>query len=918
MIILDSFLKKSILLNKVSKTFTSLTVISIMKSNKTFYQFRVSGNYPNQRNILCEMETYLQNHSTCSMRGSIPPVLELLDEKKNCIRELKIRTLDIPFLLQKDLKKAETYVTKLLQANDGDSKARKLLDKHIQNYFTERKNLIQQIPTRSGKNIIPCTSTKEYSENQISNKGAILLNLNAQGYPVPDFVIMTSDAYHIDKKQRIRCIEEAIHDLENLTFQKIGSGEDPLIFAIRSAMPYYLPGVMPTYLNVGVTDQAYSALIDLYGKKAAQRMYLNNLWNILEALDRDSSYSNPMLSEWDEKKLDHLLNQARDAVQKKNPSLLEDPIKQAVFFTRQAYHFFRNNLDLMLNFSKGKDLFPSMIFQKMICTVRNPESQVGVLFSRHPRTGEGMQMESGFNIFGEEIMAGNVEPQIRHFFNPDEIRDHAPGVHHFIPSLQKLEKDAESPITIEFATDVNDRHNFFALLQLNKSQLTGRSAFISVMDMHQQGIIEDIKVPELIQPCHVKQIESDAIDPQSLKDLKRFCTGTAILPRTAVTAQLYFSKEAALQNKKAGKKVCFCKQTFKPNDTVVMSEMDAIISLASAAIHVVTICQSYGLPALLNLEKEGVRLTYDGRLISESGEVIREGDWITISSRNHALYIGKAQFTPARLVRYMQGEKVELEPEEEKAFEAMSQAYQAYNRLMADLKNDVKISLTEIIRLVVMEFRGETEKAGNLVNDWFDRNHEIYVEEIFKCEMGDHSNQHTVFNLLTLDRKIKFFKHALQKCNEEKRTGYTAGAFMLGRFICLRQPLAFWESFTPMEIAILLNEWILFEKYLDVLNEVGERKLRRVKRKIMSDSLGSLQVTKNRVKIFITLKLSKISLTDVRKNIPKWCDPQTQEAVALLSRSYSKFYNYENTWSIAELTKICKEENVSVPDEDAH
>ena len=184
--------------------------------------------------------------------------------------------------------------------------------------------------------------------------------------------------------------------------------------------------------------------------------------------------------------------------------------------------------------------------------------------------------------------------------------------------------------------------------------------------------------------------------------------------------------------------------------------------------------------------------------------------------------------------------------------------------------------------------------------------------------MGDHSNQHTVFNLLTLDRKIKFFKQALQKCREEKRTGYTAGAFMLGRFICLRQPVSFWESFTPVEIAILINEWILFEKYLDVLNEVGERKLRRVKRKIMSDSLGSLQVTKNRVKIFITLKLSKMSLDDVKQSIPEWCDVQTREAVTLLMRSYSKFYNYENTWSIADLTKICQEENIPVPDEDMY
>jgi len=888
-----------------------------MHLDKPVNHFRVRGNYPNQRNILCDMENYLQDRRTCSLRGSIPPVLEFFDDKQNHIRDLPIRNIDIPFLVQKDFKGAQKYALLIQQANKGNVKAREQLDKQIKIFYSQRKDQVQRIPTRCRNSVILCTSKGEYSENQISNKGAILLNLNAQGYPVPDFVILTSDVYHIDKKQRLRCIEEAIHDLEKLTFQEIGSGKDPLIFAIRSAMPYYIPGIMPTYLNVGVTDKAYPALVKQYGKWAAQRIYLNNLWNILEALDRNENRSKHIHDKWDENKLDDLLDQARDRVLAIKPILLEDPIQQTIFFARQAYLFFRNNLDLMLNFSKGKELFPSLIFQKMICTVRDPKSQVGVLFSRHPRTGEGMQIESGFNIFGEEIMAGTVEPEVYNFMEPNEIRTYAPSVYHFIPSLHKLEQDVQSPVTIEFAADVSEHHQFFALLQLNNSQLTGRSAFISVMDMVKSKMISSRRVPEIIQPCHVKQIESDAIDPQSLGNLILFCRGTAILPRTAVTAQLFFSKEAALQNKKAGKKVCFCKKTFQPNDTVVMSEMDAIISLASAAIHVVTICQSYGLPALLNLEKEGIRLTYDQRLVSESGAEIKEGDWITISSRTHSLYKGKARFTPARLIRYMRGEKVDLEPDEERAFASMAQAYQAYNALMANLRYNEKINLTEIIRLVVMEFRGETEEAGTLVNDWFDRNKDIYVEEIFKCVMGDHLNQHTVFSLLTLDRKIQFFKKALQKCNNEKRTGYTAGAFMLGRFICLTQPITFWESFTPMENAILINEWILFEKYIDVLNEVGERELRRVKRKIMRDALGSLLITHNRIKIFITLKLSKISLADVKQNIPKWCDDQTAEVVTRLSRPYSKFYNFENTWSMTELKKICRDENVPVPEEDS-
>ena len=106
--------------------------------------------------------------------------------------------------------------------------------------------------------------------------------------------------------------------------------------------------------------------------------------------------------------------------------------------------------------------------------------------------------------------------------------------------------------------------------------------------------------------------------------------------------------------------MCLCKKTFVPTDTVVMREMDAIMSLTSAAVHVVTICQSLGIPALLSLEKHGVTLQPSGGLVNSSGREIKEGDWITLSSRRRSIYEGKAKFKPGRLLRYMRGQPIEM------------------------------------------------------------------------------------------------------------------------------------------------------------------------------------------------------------------------------------------------------------------
>jgi hypothetical protein len=82
---------------------------------------------------------------------------------------------------------------------------------------------------------------------------------------------------------------------------------------------------------------------------------------------------------------------------------------------------------------------------------------------------------------------------------------------------------------------------------------------------------------------------------------------------------------------------------------------------------------------------------------------------------------------------------------------------------------------------VNLELRGEAEEARKLVNGWFDSHEPVYVEEVLKSDLGDHLNQNTVFDMLTLDRKIRFFKRALEKCSRERISGYAAGAFMLGR-----------------------------------------------------------------------------------------------------------------------------------------
>lgn len=875
--------------------------------------FTIRGNYFNQRSLAYRRAMHsARKEDVSECPGYSPPLVDFeLDD--GTASSIVISDADMPALCNDDLEKAKRHLSLILNARKGDAEAVKQLSCEDQEYSLRGSEPVHPSESRF---VVPSTSCDPHSEQDISQKGFVLLKLSQLGYPVPDFTVLTTQAYSDRVAHFEEHVSDAIKQLETLTMQSLGDSKAPLVFAIRCATAYYIPGLLDTYLNVGVTEGALPCLEKMYGSAAAYKMFLNNLRNLCQCLGREehASVVNDVRSDLSHEEVVRLTDRLCSILRKTDRELVEDPFCQAAFLAKQAYTHFETNQELVLALCRGAEHLPSLIFQKMICSVRHESAYVGVLSSRHTQTGTGIELQTAHNMFGEELMTGTAEGESSAFEDRATIKNLFPAVHHFVPSLGNLEREFESPVTIEFAVEATTRYQLFALLQLNQTGMAGRAAITSAVDMHKSGTISRQRVTELIRPYHIKQLTSDTIDEKDFRALKCFSSGVSVLPRSAVSARVYFSSGAALTAKGEGEKVCLCKRTFLPTDSVVMREMDAIISLTSAAVHVVTICQSLGIPALLSLEKSGVTLLPEGNLSNSNGMEIKEGDWITISSRQRTIYEGKAKFKPGRLLRYMQGELFDLDAEEQKSFALIAYAYRYYQQLNRGLEFDQTSTLNEVIRLVNFELRGEPEQARQLVNGWFDNHEVLYMTEVLKSDIGDHLGQSNVFEMLSMDRKIRFFKRALAECYRQRISGYEAGAFMLGRFLCLRYPVAFWKALNPAEIGLLVNEWVLFEKYMQVLHNVGERKVLLARKQILKNGLEELPLHAGNLKwALITLKLSGMSLEEAKDSLPEWSDPQSVKVLELLQQPYRVFYDFKACWSIRQLEKICKEENLHLP-----
>ena len=816
-------------------------------------KFLIRASYPNYFMVKlyadCGRDIFeKQNEREGNKPGTVIYSLDGDDTKY----EIAPRWYDIFYLLKNTHEKSKHFLSLLIREEKGDNSVKEELEQLRNKMYDECKKYVTEHPLQNDIEIVTPTAEQEFTVFDISYKGRMLLELTQQCYSVPDFCILSSKSFHNPYWNAL--IETAIENLEIMTFSKLGSEENPLVFAIRTAMPQYIPGLMPTLLNVGVTQSAYIGLLKKYPESMANRIYLSTLQNIFDMLslkDVHQSDNNTLPVHLQREKIDLM---EKEIFQTENGArLLTDAMYQVKTFMNYVRDFYVENQDSILTFMQGKHAYPSFILHKMVWTVGNDDSYPGVMHSRHSRTGLGTQIESYKNIFGEEIMTGYISSEDTEYFDRSEIKTKFPAIYHFDPLLTKLESRFKSPVTIEFAVETVPGHaSLFAVLQLNMSELTGRSALLSSIALYEKGIIAKEDVVKLIRPYHLRQIISDSIDEKSLSKLTFFGKGLNVLPRTAISAVICFSAAKASEMKKEGHSVCLCQERFVPEDTITLNEVDAILSMTPAAIHVVTACRGYGIPAFLNLQSYGIRM--DGnKLINSEGIEIHEYDKVTLSSKHKTIYKGEADFRPAKFMKYLNGEKMELEPKEKPVFENLKSAYTKYQEIINSTQTNYIADIDTLARIIRCDLRENPEKAKEVVNSWYDENANRYIEQVLESKMGSHQDQSRVFDLLDMEKKIDFFKQVINNCIKQNLSGLRAGSFMLGRFVAKPLPCRFWKDFTPSEIAYMLNEYILYEKYLQVLEEVGETKLTRAHSKRVSEGMHNFTVNTFNLYNFATL-----------------------------------------------------------------
>jgi pyruvate,orthophosphate dikinase len=109
----------------------------------------------------------------------------------------------------------------------------------------------------------------------LGNKALNIIRMRESGLPVPPGFIITSEVFRCrelvesyppaNKNFRKR-IDREVSELEKLTGKKFGATEDSLLVSVRSGSAISQPGMMDSYLNVGMNEDIVNGIIKQTGE----------------------------------------------------------------------------------------------------------------------------------------------------------------------------------------------------------------------------------------------------------------------------------------------------------------------------------------------------------------------------------------------------------------------------------------------------------------------------------------------------------------------------------------------------------------------------------------------------------------------------------------------------------------------------
>ncbi|MGN0132773.1 MAG: pyruvate, phosphate dikinase [Lachnospiraceae bacterium] len=501
--------------------------------------------------------------------------------------------------------------------------------------------------------------------NLLGGKGANLAEMTNLGLPIPQGFTVTTEActeYYNSGKTIPEEIQKQIFDalttLEQKQGKKFGDTENPLLVSVRSGARASMPGMMDTILNLGLNDVA----VEGFAKKTGNQRFAYDSYRRFIQMFSDvvmevpKSHFERVLDEVKDKKR-AVLGRAegepvydtdltaddlkevieifkgiyKDAMKEDFP---QDPRVQLMEAVKAVFRSWDNERAIVyrrMNDIPG-DWGTAVNVQAMVFGNMGDTSGTGVAFTRNPSTGaKGIYGEYLINAQGEDVVAGVRTPQPITRLEQDMPECYK----QFMEIAGKLEDHYRDMQDMEFT--IEDKKLYF--LQTRNGKRTAQAALQIACDLVDEGKITPEEAVLRIEAKSLDQLLHPTFNAEALKNGKVIGHGLPASPGAAAGKVYFTAEEAKEVHEKTGDRVVLVRLETSPEDIEGMHAAEGILTVRGGMTsHAAVVARGMGTACVSGCGE--IAINEEEKVFELGGNVIREGDYISLDGSTGNIYLG--------------------------------------------------------------------------------------------------------------------------------------------------------------------------------------------------------------------------------------------------------------------------------------
>ncbi len=520
----------------------------------------------------------------------------------------------------------------------------------------------------------------ESMKELLGGKGANLAEMAGHPdlrLPVPPGFTVTTDVctyfYEHNRtypKELSTQVDAALARVEKLMGRKFGDSGNPLLVSVRSGARRSMPGMMETVLNIGLNEQTIQGLIEKAGNsRFAFDAYRRLIMMYADVVMEKAAGIEPRNGKGIRKVLDERLDDYKhEKGYRSDTELTTDDLKVLVAeFKEIVYKVLGKafpddpreqlwgGIGAVFQSWNGKraveyrriERIPdewgtAVTVQAMVFGNMGESSATGVAFTRNPGNGENQFYgEYLINAQGEDVVAGIRTPAPINEYSKNDQSKHLPALEHTMPALyrqlhhfqKRLERHYRDMQDIEFTIE----SGILYMLQCRIGKRNGVAAVRMATEMHKEGLIDARAAVMRVAPNQLVELLLPMLDPAAELVTSPIAKGLPAGPGGA-KGRVVFTSQSAAEWAYRGEKVILVREETSPEDVDGMHKSQAILtSKGGMTSHAALVARGWGKCCVVGCSDIEVE---DNHFKTRSGEVIHEGEWISINGTRGLVYKG--------------------------------------------------------------------------------------------------------------------------------------------------------------------------------------------------------------------------------------------------------------------------------------